>query len=118
MYSLLPAVQDVPVLLGLAAPPPLPGRSHGTAVLHPLAAVTLRKHGINTGAEVTAEDFYWRGRQDGNAEREARDALQDARTVTLGMDPCYLLSRFPTAFPRHPRFRCRSVMVMGDSAVL
>lgn len=46
MYSLLPAVQDVPVLLGLAAPPPLPGRSHGTAVLHPLAAVTLRKHGI------------------------------------------------------------------------
>lgn len=45
------------------------------------------------------------------AERAARDAPQDAGTGTLGMLPCHLPSRSPTASPR-------SVMVMGDSGVL
>lgn len=44
------------------------------------------------------------------AERAARDAPQDAGTGTLGMLPCHLPSRSPTASPR-------SVMVMGDSGV-
>lgn len=43
------------------------------------------------------------------AEREARDASQDARAVTLGMLPCFLSSRFPTAFPRIP-----DCCVLGD----
>lgn len=106
-------MQDVPVVPGLAAPPAPPGTSHGTAVLHPLAAVTPVNMALSTGAEVTgflaAREARW------NCRAGSSGCLAGCKGCDYGDGS--LLPFVPFSYGVRTASPV-SVMEMGDSGVL
>ena len=108
-HSRLSTRQDVPVWLGLAAPPPAsPARAKVAAVPHPLAAGALCKHEVQTLR--SRERIFTSARKAGwKCEVGSLGCLARRQGPGLRLR-CWsratFLSRSPTAFSRHLQCRC------------